>query len=266
MELSKKDITTRRYQKTLKGVLTMIYAGQRTRSRIFQRELSYTLKQLHEKFLNDKNYIKLHNDWVKSEYKYWKKPSIDRIDPEKGYNLKNIQMVTWKDNRRKGDKENTIRLGRKIIMCDLDGKELKRFNAIAEAQRETRIDNISIACQGKIKQSGGYIWKYAEENIINQEVKNIEMKKVDIRKDIYKLFEELSGKPMTKEIHDKLKESIESYIELEKKLLSDAQRYVQINSAKMKEMGKIIYNRGWNAEILEKHIGFLKQLFEKDVK
>ncbi len=89
------------------------------------------------------------------------------------------------------------------------------------------------------------------------------MKKVDIRKDIYALFEEFSGKPITKEIHEKLKESILAYTAMSASEVAKLNETMQKQGQKIKEMSKIIYHRGWDAEILEKHIGFLKVLFEE---
>lgn len=37
------------------------------------------------------------------------------------------------------------------------------YDSIAEAQRITKINNISIACSGRIKHAGGYHWKYYDE-------------------------------------------------------------------------------------------------------
>ena len=50
-----------------------------------------------------------------------------------------------------------------IIQCDLDENEIRKYDSIRQAERETGINhsNISNALRGMCKTSGGYIWKYA---------------------------------------------------------------------------------------------------------
>lgn len=50
-----------------------------------------------------------------------------------------------------------------IIQCDLDENEIRKYDSIRQAERETGINhsNISNALRGRCKTSGGYIWKYA---------------------------------------------------------------------------------------------------------
>ena len=52
-----------------------------------------------------------------------------------------------------------------VVMCDIDTREeIKIFNSIADAGRELKIksSNISMVCQGKRKNAGGYYWKYQD--------------------------------------------------------------------------------------------------------
>ncbi len=49
---------------------------------------------------------------------------------------------------------------RKVKQYDLNGKYLKTFNSIKEAEMETGAKNIFYVCVGKRKKSGGFIWKY----------------------------------------------------------------------------------------------------------
>lgn len=45
----------------------------------------------------------------------------------------------------------------------VDGKFIKTFPSIAEAETEYNIDNISACCKGKILSSGGFVWRYKGE-------------------------------------------------------------------------------------------------------
>ena len=79
------------------------------------------------------------------------------------YNIKysyNNNNRRGKMNYKKG-KEN--KLSKPVIMKDLTGKFLRRFDSISCAERETGIHNSGIvAClKGKNKTSGGFLWEYA---------------------------------------------------------------------------------------------------------
>ena len=54
---------------------------------------------------------------------------------------------------------------KQVVMCDLTThKEIRTFCSISEAGRELKIrsSNISMVCQGKRKNAGGYAWKYRD--------------------------------------------------------------------------------------------------------
>ena len=52
---------------------------------------------------------------------------------------------------------------KEVIQYDDNGRFIRRFGSIQEAQREYGITHISQVCRGKRKHDGGYIWKYADE-------------------------------------------------------------------------------------------------------
>jgi len=49
-----------------------------------------------------------------------------------------------------------------VHQYSIDGEFIKEWNSIADAYRSTGASHISAVCKGKRKNSGGYIWKYAE--------------------------------------------------------------------------------------------------------
>ena len=55
---------------------------------------------------------------------------------------------------------------RKVLQFEKTGKFVKEFESATNASRETKTcqSAITLACQGKYKTAGGYIWKYYEEN------------------------------------------------------------------------------------------------------
>jgi hypothetical protein len=74
----------------------------------------------------------------------------------------------YEGRRREIVKERTTGLekknGRDVVMCDLNGNEIKRYKKIAEASRDQKLHLSSVrhALSGKQKTAKGYIWKYAD--------------------------------------------------------------------------------------------------------
>lgn len=99
-ECTKKDVKNNKtdYDLTEKGVIRVIYRTQK--SNRVKRGLSlpeYTKEELKD-WLYNNGFKKFYDDWVFSGYIKDKKPSVDRIDTNKGYSLDNIRLVTWREN------------------------------------------------------------------------------------------------------------------------------------------------------------------------
>ena len=52
---------------------------------------------------------------------------------------------------------------KKIRQYDLNDNFVKEFKSITEAMNETKITTIKKCLQGKVQSSGGFIWRYANE-------------------------------------------------------------------------------------------------------
>ena len=63
---------------------------------------------------------------------------------------------------KKGKKNPMYKHSSIVYQYDLDGNLLKSYQGTGEAERETGINKAGIVrcCNGKYKQSGGYIWRY----------------------------------------------------------------------------------------------------------
>jgi hypothetical protein len=148
--------STEKFRKTKKGILTNSYSKQKTR-----KNVTYTLKELHLKFLNDNRFNRLFNEWVKSNYNKEFKPTIDRINCKLDYNLDNIQCLTWSENRYKQRMETNIFRAKEII-CLKDNIVVNTFRSVSDAVMKTGImqSNISSCLTGKRKTCGGYNWQY----------------------------------------------------------------------------------------------------------
>jgi hypothetical protein len=90
------------YSRTKKGLTKEIYSGQRNSSRIRKHPLpDYTLNELREWCFSQPLFNDLYNDWVKSDYNRWLRPSCDRTDDYQGYSLDRLQLMTWDKNKQK---------------------------------------------------------------------------------------------------------------------------------------------------------------------
>ena len=157
-----------RYFRTKKGLTAKIYNNQKINSKRRGRTApSYSLLELREFIFNDDLFEPLYKDWVESGYKKDLSPSVDRIEPSKSYSLDNIQLMSWFDNNKKGNKERASGAsgkGNGVSAYDSDGNFMFSFNTIINASSILSIDQSTIVkvCKGKLKTAGGYFWKYTK--------------------------------------------------------------------------------------------------------
>jgi hypothetical protein len=156
---------TRKFRKTKKGVLTNSYGHQKQR-----RNVEYTLKELHEKFLHDKKFNRIYEEWVNSGYDLQFKPTIDRINCKKTYTIENIQILSWSENRYKQRMELKLIRAKPIAMLKGD-VVVEKFKSVSDAVRKTGLSqgNISSCLTGKRKTCDGYMWRYVIGNIHESE-------------------------------------------------------------------------------------------------
>lgn len=155
-----------KYYKTKKGVIRVIYKTQIFSSKKRNHVLPlYTKDELREwLFLN--GFEKLYQNWVKSGYKKYQKPSVDRLDDYKPYSLDNIRLVTWQENEDKShfDLKNALSKSgeqcKPVLQFDLEGNFIREFISHNEAQRQTNIFQIYNVCNGKNKTAGGFKLEY----------------------------------------------------------------------------------------------------------
>ena len=132
-------------------------------------ELPYSKESFSDWMITNENFTSLINDWASSNYNVDFTPSIDRLDNSKGYSFDNIELVTWKENNKRGNRD--MRLGKvlngvspqiPVSQFTLEGKFIRDFVSVAEAQRHLNRPYLKItnACRGEYKQAGGFIWKF----------------------------------------------------------------------------------------------------------
>lgn len=106
------NASTRRYERTQKGKLMRIYRNMLSRVSGVQKK-KYHLYEGKEILPKDEFYAwadnceefqRLYWDWVASDFDRKLAPSVDRIDPTRGYTVDNMQWLTHSENSRRGGK------------------------------------------------------------------------------------------------------------------------------------------------------------------
>lgn len=151
------------YRYSPKGVLTRLYSKMKERSRNkCMPPPSFTLDDLHHKYLNDSKYLSAHARWLLSGRESALKPSVDRIDCTKPYTADNIQMITWRENRDKGDRE-AIRTRRsEVVEVSHSGDVIAVYPSVTEAAEATGCGQnlISMVCAGVRGHTHGRVFRY----------------------------------------------------------------------------------------------------------
>lgn len=82
-------------------------------------------------------------------------------------NVDNLEWCSYKYNNNYGNhnlKISKTRLKKQVIQYDMNMNIIKIWDGINTAMKETKSRHIVECCKGKIKSSGGYIWRYNETN------------------------------------------------------------------------------------------------------
>ena len=153
------------YDRTEKGVIRVIYKTQKSNSKKRgHNPPHYTKEQLSE-WLYKNGFKKLYNEWVKSDFNIWKKPSIDRINDFYGYSFDNITLSTWRANKNHQIKDifngtGTSGLKCKAIECYKDGVLIAKYISYSEAKRKVGYSFWRVLKSGNEDRENGYKWRY----------------------------------------------------------------------------------------------------------
>jgi hypothetical protein len=148
---------TERYRKGKIGLLTNLYHKMKNR-----KGVDFSLAYFKEHMLHYWKFNFLFRQWVNYGYQKEFKPSIDRINFRLPYTRGNLRLVTWGENRQKGDIECAIQKMKPVIMMCRNGKFVCQFDSIASAVYITGYNQglISACCLGKRNRTGDFKFKF----------------------------------------------------------------------------------------------------------
>lgn len=155
------------YCRTRDGLVTSTYSNQKCHSKSRgDSPPNYTKNELKKWIFSHPNFEGLYINWTKSGYKRDLKPSCDRTDDYRGYDLKRLNIVAWYENRENYDSDRLNGINKKqlkaVIGTNKTTKEKLEFYSISEAYRQTKIgiSSISRCCNKILKSAGGYTWEF----------------------------------------------------------------------------------------------------------
>jgi len=155
------------WKRTKKSLVTAMYFGQRTRSTLRgHHQPTYTKEELRDWLFSQKLFHILYDNWKRLDYQKNYIPSVDRINDYIGYTMDNIQLMTWKENRAKHDKDRkegiNNKMNKAVRKYTKDGYFIEEYYSISEAGRANgiNISNIARCCKYKRESAGGFVWRY----------------------------------------------------------------------------------------------------------
>ena len=106
------DAVTKRYERTPNGKLMRTYCNMQSRvlgilkhkRHLYEGKDILSREEFYEWALATPEFHRLFDGWVASGYKCGASPSVDRIDPTKGYVLSNMEWVTHSENSRRSSR------------------------------------------------------------------------------------------------------------------------------------------------------------------
>lgn len=155
----------------LKNYYTQVYSSVRYKSKRRGDDYpKFTKEQLIEwLIINGLNQLWI--NYLESGKDKNLKPSIDRIDPYKGYEFDNMQLITWRENHLKGVRSNKhkksyqYRENGKPVSLYKNGIFVKTFKSSVLCAKFLGVHKVSISkvLNGRLKTIKKHTVKYASQ-------------------------------------------------------------------------------------------------------
>lgn len=142
-----------------------------------------------------KNWIFWEQYWI-SQFKVWGFDLVNSTEGGEGSYNRNVSDLTKKKMSlvKKGKLPKNYEMFRKssikngVIQYDLNGIIIKKWDYIQQAINKTKIKNIKNVVDKKRCSAGGYIWRYENDKLTNQEVINIKNKRASNNKKVIEQY------------------------------------------------------------------------------
>lgn len=152
------------YQVSNKGRVKSLYKGSERILKLHDNGIGYLRAHLTKE--NTSKHIRVHRlvaqAFIPNPYNL---PEINHRDENKKNNC--VENLEWCDRRYNVNYgTRNERTSRKILQYSKSGEFIREWQSAAEVKRVLGIDrsHISACCKGKLKSSGGFIWRYKEKD------------------------------------------------------------------------------------------------------
>lgn len=129
-------------------------------------KIPYTHSELRDWLFSNELFDSLYESWEESNYDKDLVPSCDRLDNSKGYSFDNMELITWKENKKRAYADainGKLRTGNKyipVVQLSRSGDYIQGFFSMSEASRitNTNLGNLRMCVIGKRKTAGDFKW------------------------------------------------------------------------------------------------------------
>jgi len=131
-----KEIAVAKYRRKYDPlfVAKLMYAKHKERAKDFTyKKVGYSREYFID-WIFEQDYLSMFSLWVLSGHNKKMKPSVDRIDATKGYEVGNIQLLTWEYNNIKGRSENKVQ-SKPVLQFTKKGNFIAEYRSVQEASR-----------------------------------------------------------------------------------------------------------------------------------
>ena len=156
-----------KYKSSLNGFATTAISRQIASStRRGHTKPTYSKDELIE-WLSDNNFNTISQSWIDSGFEKDMCPSIDRLDNSIGYNINNIELVTWLENKKRSYEYyrhhgTGVIQSKPVEKYSLNNEYIETYYSLSEAARKVNGQKqaIKLVCGDFSRTAYNFKWKF----------------------------------------------------------------------------------------------------------